>query len=187
MDPQVERDRSGLDGWNFRGDDALSKAGKAAMDFKFHRQVGPSQLKIKLSPAAEVSRAKTGLALRLTIANASDSEIAASLSHEWHGGKWPTTALYASVSRAGEESSPKFRPVYLLGEEANGEESVTIGAGKERTFELRMDWPGTGSVKGVPLIQKPGEYSVRFALVFQVGGKEQYVVSERQLVNPAPD
>jgi hypothetical protein len=185
-DPQVERERSSLDGWNFQGDGAF-KAGKAAMDFGFHRQIVPSKLKIKLSPEGKVSHAKTALALRLTIANASDSEIATTLSHEWHGGEWPTTALYAGVSRAGEESSPEFRPVYLLGEDAKAEKSITIGAGTERTVELRMDWPGTGSVKTVPLIHKPGDYSIRFALVFKVAGKEQYVVGELEPVTLAPD
>jgi hypothetical protein len=50
-----------------------------------------------------------------------------------------------------------------------------------------MDWPGTGSVHTQPLIRNPGEYSVRFALVIEIGGKEQYVVSERQTVTLPPD
>src|SRR5262245_27530029 len=95
-DPEVERGRSGRDGWQFRGD-AAWKVGKAPMDFEFHRQVVPSKLKVKLSPAGKISRTKEGLALRLTIANESDSEMATTMSHEWHGGEWPTTALYASV------------------------------------------------------------------------------------------
>src|SRR5262245_40689161 len=90
-------------------------------------------------------------------------------------------------TRVAEESPLEFQPVYLLGEDPTAPKAVSIAAGKEKQVELRLDWPGTGSVKIVPLIQKPGDYSVRFALVFTVGGKEQYVVSEPRPVTLAPD
>jgi hypothetical protein len=186
-DPQAERERSGQDGWSFRGDDDASKPGKAAMDFEFHRQVVPSNLKIRLSPASKVARMKTGLALQLTIANESDRDISTTLSHEWHGGEWPTTGLYAAVTRGTEEDSLRLQPVYLFGEDPQGEGATAIAAGKEKQVELRVDWPGTGSVKTEPLIQNPGKYSVRFALVFKVAGKEQYVVCDLQPVTLAPD
>src|SRR5262245_29949431 len=152
------------------------------MDLLFHRKVPSSDLKVELSPAANVTRTKRGLVLPLKITNASAGEVKTTLAHEWHGGEWPLTALYASVApEKGKESKP-FTPVYLAGEDRDAARAVTLAAGKAIDLVLRMDWPGTGSVIADPLIKAPGRYAVRFILVFEASGKQQYVVSAPRVV-----
>lgn len=62
-----------------------------------------------------------------------------------------------------------------------------LAAGRAIGIKLRMDWPGTGSVKGNPLIGAPGKYVVRFALVIEAGGKKQYVTSGPSVIEHKAD
>ena len=72
-------------------------------------------------------------------------------------------------------------PEYML--HANIREMHQPSAvGKAIDLKLRMDWPGTGSVIAAPLIEAPGKYTVRFILVFEVSGKQQYVISTAKVV-----
>jgi hypothetical protein len=147
------------------------------MDFEFYRgKVPATELKVKLVGGKNVVKEKRGLVLPLTITNASGEAIKTTLAREWHGGEWPPTSLFASVTPIADKEPKPFAPVYLAGED-QAPRALSFAAGKSSGFELRMDWPGTGSVKGDPLIQKPGKYVVRFALVFEAGGKQQYVAS----------
>ncbi len=120
---------------------------------------------------------KDGLVLPLQVANASAETIKLQLTHEWHGGKWPSTSLFASVIVKGDKDRPPFTPVYVAREDPNGPRDVIVAPGKSSTVELRMDWLGTGSVPTDPLIRGPGRYTGRFAVVFEVNGKRQYVTS----------
>lgn len=181
-DPHAERRHSDMKGWRFKEDAAASKQGNLPLDFEFHRHVAASDTKVQIVPAATVARTKKGLALKLKITNASREEFKTTLAQEWHGGEWPLTALYATVTGAADNGTQPFVPVYLIGENSEAARSITLAAGKAKEVELRMDWHGTGSVKGVPLIRVPGEYLVRFALVFEVSGTEQYVVTLPQSV-----
>lgn len=93
---------------------------------------------------------------------------------------WPPTNLYAlvtPVARAGKEAS--FAPVYLHGERGEVIPPETIDVGQARQVTLRMDWPGTGSVYGIPLMsrEKAGSYRVRLLFVYEEEGRHQYVVS----------
>jgi hypothetical protein len=146
-------------------------------DFEFHKKVLPSRLKIELSSSAGVSKTKHGLVLSLKITNSSARQIVAHLAHEWHGGEWLSTALYASVTSSDDKKSKPFVPVYLAGEDQRAARRINMATGKSMDVKLRMDWPGTGSVPATPLIGKPGKYTVRYALVFEVDGKRQYVLS----------
>jgi len=153
------------------------------MDFDFHKNIPSSELKIELSPAATVTRMeKKGLVLSLKITNASSDDVKTSLAHEWHGGEWPPTSLYAISTPEKGKKVRAFMPVYLAGEDPQVARSVTIAPGKSIDVELRMDWPGTGSVIGIPLVEASGKYTVQFALVFEVGGKQQYVSSTAKVV-----
>ena len=164
--------------------------GAKKMDFDFHKNVPPSGLRIELSPAATALRKAVGLAtplvLSLKMTNASSQDLAATLPHEWDGGEWPITGLYASVTPEKEKDSRAFGPAYLAGKQG-GAGGVTLAAGKSTDLQLRMDWPGTGSVIGVPFIQKPGKYVVRFALVFEAAGGRQYVVTPAKVVEFAAE
>jgi RNA polymerase sigma factor (sigma-70 family) len=162
---------------------AVVKAGDQTpkMDFDFHKQVSLAGLKVELSPGSTAARKAVGLAtplvLALKVTNASPQDIGTTLAHEWDGGLPPRTALYASVTPEKEKEPRAFAPVCLAGKGDAAKKDVTLAAGKAMDLDLRMDWPGTGSVIAVPLIQKPGKYVVRVALVFEAGGKRQYAVS----------
>jgi hypothetical protein len=148
------------------------------LEFEFHRgKVSPTDLKVDLVPGKNVVRERRGLVLPLTIANASSEAIRTTLAHEWHGGEWPPTSLFASVTPIAAKESRPFAPVYLAGEDQAAPRAFSLAADKSTDIQLRVDWPGTGSVKGDPFIQKPGKYTVRFALVFETGGKRQYAAS----------
>jgi hypothetical protein len=152
------------------------------MDLEFHKRVPPSDLKIELSAPATVTRTKQSLVLPLKIRNASAQEIKTTLAHEWHGGEWPLTALYASVTPEKDKESKPFTPVYLAGEDQDAARAVTLSGGKAIDLNLRMDWPGTGSVIAVPLIKEPGKYVIRFVLVFEVSGKQRYIATAPKVV-----
>ncbi len=154
----------------------------AKMDLEFHEGVPASELKIELSPAATVTRTKQSLVLPLKITNASTDEITTTLAHEWRGGEWPLTGLYASVTPEKDEESKSFTPVYLVGEDPDAARAVILSGGKAIDLNLRMDWPGTGSVRAIPLIQAPGKYMIRFVLVFELSGKQQYIATASKVV-----
>jgi hypothetical protein len=148
------------------------------MKFEFHRDAVPATgLKVELVSGKAVVKDKRGLVLSFRITNGSAQEIKTSLAHEWHGGLWPPTSLFASVAHEGGKDRPAFAPVYLAGENPGMPRAVMLGAGKSVDVELRMDWPGTGSVPAEPFINRPGKYAARFALVFEAGGMRQYALS----------
>ncbi len=152
--------------------------GTTDLEFEFHRgKVPATELKVELAAGKNVVKDGRGLVLPLTITNASGEAIKTTLAHEWHGGEWPPTSLFASVTPIADKESKPFAPVYLAGEDQEAPRAFSLAAGKSTSIELRVDWPGTGSVKGDPLIQNPGKYVVRFALVFEAGGKKQHAVS----------
>jgi hypothetical protein len=133
---------------------------------------------VRLEAGREVVNTARGLVLPVTITNRSPAAITTTLTHEWHGGLWPSTDLYASVAPAG---APKLRPfhaAYLIGERPGGSRrKVTVPAGQSVTVEVRMDWPGTGSCPAEPLMSPSaqGAYEVRLLLVFE-GGRRRYAV-----------
>src|SRR5262249_43705544 len=125
---------------------------------------------------------KGRLVLALKVINASSDTIKTTMTYEWPGGELPLTALYASVTPEKDKKPRAFAPVYRVAEDLDTGRSVTLAAGKAIDLELRMDYPGTGSVIAVPLIEAPGKYTVRFILVFEVSGKQQYVVTTAKVV-----
>ena len=83
--------------------------------------------------------------------------------------------------------------VYLSGELGSTTGPTAWLPGESREFILRMNWPGTGSVQGNPLIRAdaPGKYAIRIWLVFKAGDDLQYVISNLTKVevrtNVTPD
>ena len=150
----------------------------------------PSGLAIEVFPAGKVERTATGLKLSLRIANRSAHDLTTIVPHEWHGGEWARTNLYASVTPQLRIRQAAFEPAYLFGEnEGKAAEPLTVEAGKSVDIEVRMDWPGTGSVIGSPFLtgDQPGVYRVRFALAFESHNGFQYVVSPTGLVTLSPE
>jgi hypothetical protein len=143
---------------------------------------------IRVEPGTNVARVSGGLRLPVTITNGSARDINLTLPHEWHGGEWPTTDLYASVTPARTAKSNPFHEVFRLGERPGESSSkVTVPPGKSVKVELRLDWPGTGSVPAVPLMDpaSSGSYRVRLLLVVEGDGKRYAVSGPMRVELPA--
>ena len=121
------------------------------------------------------------LSLPVAITNSSAHEIRMNLAHEWSGGIWPPTDLYVAVEPSGVKG--KFwsnAPGYQVGEKGSADRLVVLKPGETKTFDIRLNWPGTGSLHSEPLIDesKLGRYSIKFLLFFRANDSEQYVESE---------
>jgi hypothetical protein len=95
---------------------------------------------------------------------------------------WPPTAIYASITPVGDEERRPFQPVYRFGNDGAETPVTELAPGGSMELDLRMDWKGTGSVRTMPLMEASCKYTARFALVFEVAGQPQYVLTAPQLV-----
>jgi hypothetical protein len=122
------------------------------------------------------------LALPIRIENRSQQVITARIAHEWYGGEWPQTDLGAAVKKS-EDASEEWRAseVYLVGELGGRTEPNVWQPGQSHDFLIRMNWRGTASVYGMPLIENdaPGKYAVKLSLVFKTGADTEYVKSQQ--------
>jgi hypothetical protein len=159
----------------------LNEVGDLWSDYWRRQHKGPlvSHRRIEILPDAEVRRTKDGLTLSVKIVNHSGKEITTRLAHEWHGGEWPSTDLYASATQVQAKQAKSLEPVYLKGEEQGETKLTRIAPGKSVTVELRMDWPGTGSQHAVPLLSSSEiESDIRVLMVFDTGGNaREYAAS----------
>jgi hypothetical protein len=145
------------------------------------KDLQPSGLAVEPITGTQVLRTDDGLELPLAIKNNSQKPITVRLAHEWHGGELPPTALYAAVTPVGTTQEPVFRPVYLAGKlpkKSVWAPTIPLGI-TQRSGNLRMDFPGTGSVQLNPLLEaaKPGVFRVQLLMVFEADGVRQYVLS----------
>jgi len=71
-------------------------------------------------------------------------------------------------------------PGYLVGEKDSADSRVVLKPRETKTFDIRLNWPGTGSIPAERLIDegKPGKYSIKFLLFFRVNGVDEYVESQ---------
>jgi hypothetical protein len=101
------------------------------------------------------------------------------LAHEWHGGEWPSTDLYASATHVQAKQAKALVPVFLKGEQQDETKLTRIASGESVVVELRMDWPGTGSQPAAPLLSpSESEANVRMLMVFDTGGNaREYAAS----------
>ena len=151
---------------------ALNEVGDLWSDYWRKQHKGPlaSRRRIEILPDAKVRRTKNGLTLAVKIVNHSAQEITARLAHEWHGGEWPSTDLYASATHVQAKQAKPLVPVFLKGEQQGETKLTRIAPGKSIVVELRMDWPGTGSQPAVPLLSSSqSEANVRVLMVFDAG------------------
>ena len=119
--------------------------------------------------------------LPIRIVNCSLVTIGAKTAHEWHSGEWPPTDLGAAVRPLDDKSGNwRVSKVYVSGERG-GETGAEWGPGQSHDFLLRMNRPGTGSVRGQPLMDAgdAGKYAVRISLVFR-GAQETRSMSSRR-------
>jgi hypothetical protein len=152
---------------------ALNEVDDLWGDYWRKQHTGPlaSRLRVDIVPEAQVTRSKGALTLSVKVTNHSAREITTRLAHEWHGGEWPPTDLYASATPVQDERAKAFEPAYLRGEEPGEAKPTRIAPGKSVTVAVRMDWPGTGSVHATPLLSSSeSESYVRVLMVFDAGG-----------------
>lgn len=151
-----------------------------------HPGVKASRARVHLTVAKQARVLADGhISLALIVGNRSKLALETSLPHEWHGGEWPLTNLYLSVTPVGSQRLRAFHPAYLLNERLEATAPTRIQRGDAKTVDVRMDWSGTGSVHGVPLMER-GEaktYRVYALLVFTADGKKQHVVGPETTVS----
>jgi hypothetical protein len=164
----------------------LNEVGDLWTTYWREQHKGPlaSRRRIKILPDARVSRTKNGLTLSVKIVNHSAQEITTRLAHEWHGGEWPATDLYASATPVQANQAKPLVPVFLAGEQQRDAKLTRIAPGQSVMVELRMDWPGTGSQPAAPLLSpSESEATVRVLMVFDAGGNaREYAASAVRLV-----
>lgn len=146
-----------------------------------------SELPIEVTPGAKIERTKTGLVLPVKIVSKSLEPIVLQIPLAPRGGTWPTTDLYASVTKrpkGDEVEAAPFRIVYQFDDrEPGAPEPIILHPGKNLAgraldIKVRLDWSGTGSIPNEPHLNPgdAGTFDVRLALVFEVSKKRQYVI-----------
>jgi len=158
-------------------------------------QVVKSKLNIQISPLVTKLRPsqskgydgkpRTVLVLPVKVTNKSQKIIKANIAHEWYGGEWPPTDLHVYMEV---NEKPAIYPVFLVGEKGSAAKATTLRPGESTHLNLRMDWPGTGSVRGMVLMQadKSATYSLRLVLFFKGKEKKQYVISPKMQIKVMP-
>jgi len=165
-------------------------ASEAFSELLRRRQAASSSLNIKLTAEDThavvremlLTNGKTKvLSLSVAIENDSPIAITAGLAHEWYGGIWPPTDLYAAVRKESERGSVwEEGPGYRVGEKGSADSLMTIEPGERRSIEIRLNWPGTGSEPLLsPLIKdsEPGKYVIKLLLIFKAGVSTEFVAS----------
>ena len=138
----------------------------------------PLQREISPTPSPDYAGApRSVLVLPLQIRNVSPEPLNTRFSHEWYGGEWPETKLFVyKIASIG------LHPVYLVGE-TGSVQTTSLAPGDWISLDLRMDWPGTGSVRGEELMSRTvaREYELHFVLVFgnNLHRHKQYVVGSK--------
>jgi hypothetical protein len=103
------------------------------------------------------------------------------LAHEWYGGIPPPTDLCVAVQASGAKGIFwSVGPGYQVGEEGSAISLVVLKPGESKAFDIRLNWPGTGSVPTEPLINESrvGKYSIKLLLLFKINGSEEYIESQ---------
>jgi hypothetical protein len=103
------------------------------------------------------------------------------LTHEWYGGIWPPTDLFVAVQMRGANNTFwTDAPGYQVGEKGSIEKGTVLKSGETKTIDVRLNWPGTGSIPTEPLIDesKPSKYSIKFLLIFRAGASEEYLETQ---------
>ena len=119
------------------------------------------------------------LSVPVEIRNNSHESIQTELSHEWYGGIWPPTDLLFAVKDINRTNTWETAPAYQVGQKDSVDNKVTLKGGESIVLQVRLNWPGTGSVPMSPLIDAStaGKYSIKFLLFFKSGKTEKYTES----------
>lgn len=121
------------------------------------------------------------LSIPIDIANSSSHSISLNLAHEWYGGIWPPTDLYVAKQLRGVKGTFwADAPGYLVGEKDSMGSKIVLKPRETKSFDIRLNWPGTGSVPTMPLIDesRADTYSIKFLLLFKANNSEEYVETQ---------
>lgn len=174
----------------FFGSSSEARQTSAAFRKFGNRRVKRTALDISIAPAINKIRPRTlklvngdalVLSIPIEIKNYSAKPVTMKLAHEWYGGVWPPTDLVVAVKmkQAGGEVWVDG-PGYQVGEDGSVAMGTRLKPGETKSFDIRLNWPGTGSVPTEPLIDesKPGKYSIKFLLVFRANAGEEYLETQ---------
>ncbi len=124
------------------------------------------------------NRGKPVLSVKVKIRNFSHETIRSNIRHEWYGGIAPSTDfMVTSKLKTADETQRMYAKAYQVGNLGKIEPKLVWGFRETRTFDIRLNWYGTGSEPMEPLIDsdKKGEYSIRFILFFEIEKRTFYV------------
>jgi len=140
--------------------------------------ITPATTSIRARETLLVNGKTKVLSIPIEIRNVSPRTILTNLAHEWYGGIWPETDLYvAAKPLAADAGEWSFAPGYQVGELGSKGASTTLKPGEAQNLDIRLNWPGTGSVATEPLISEsvPGKYLVKFLLFFRSNAVEKHM------------
>ena len=143
----------------------------------------PLQTTIQPQPHHGKNGVVPTLILPVRLENYSAQTLKFRLSHEWYGGRWPPTDLFAYLPENG-----SIAPVYLAGERGSSPPTI-LAPGASTRLDLRMNWPGTGSVRGAPIMDDSatGDYQLRLLLMLGTSTKSRYITGQKMRIHVAVD
>jgi len=134
------------------------------------------------------------VAMTVRATNASAAPVHLTLREEWHGGAFPPTSVVLCArprsSDAG-AATAGCSPGYVVESHPKGElpisapREIELAPGATTSFEVRLDWAGTGSMIGAPLVDPllAASYYVEAGLLFETGGQRRVSYSEVETVS----
>lgn len=132
-----------------------------------------------LVPIQTERKGRLILSAIVQITNESKSTLRSKVSHEWYGGVEPGTDLWMVVERCEDgKCHSEETQAYLVGNVDRTEDTIWQ-PGDSKRFEIRLNWPGTGSVPIEPLIDpdRPGLHKLKFVMFFRTGKKDYFLES----------
>lgn len=151
-------------------------------------RVTPKPFELSMRTVKSINGTTLTLSIPVEIWNFSPEPITMKLNHEWNGGIPPPTDITAAVLINGPEKAQwNIGPGYQVGNLGSGDKTV-LEPGQKKEIDVRLNWPGTGSIPSDPLIDEtvPGTYPIRFLLMFESGGSPRFVESREVMVTVTP-
>lgn len=114
------------------------------------------------------------LVMPLRLTNIGTAPISFTFHHEWCGGTWSATDLYACTREHNDSTVPAggkwfCQQLYQLRERYEMPKVDILGPGATLKFDTRMDWHGTPSIRGDSLIPigKAATYEVQVVVAYR--------------------
>jgi hypothetical protein len=129
------------------------------------------------------------LAIPLRLSNSGSAPLSLTVPHEWHGGAWAATDLYACVrertaSAAAAEGKWACQQLYQLRERYELAKQDSVRPGTRLRIIVRMDWEGTPSMRGIALMPtgKAASYEVQVIAFYRQRQNWHFTIGPSTLV-----